>query len=118
DVLVARLRDAAQDYLEAREEDGSPSEPALRDIGWNFGDIFAKAADQIERDAQDAKRYRWLRDHNFGEFEDELALGYTVPFKAKIGHGPKAHQIDAAIDAAMIAYQHEVDAAMGAADEG
>lgn len=57
-------------------------------------------------DAEDARRYRWLRDRGFGFAHDEFSRGISVsrwgywPYDSDAGH---AAVCDAAIDAAMLA---------------
>src|SRR5208282_6014399 len=75
--------------------------------------LLADAADRIERDAQDAKRYRWLRIMwwNFG------SSNYPVP--SKFGGKEFWSHLDAfaAVDTPD-KLNAAIDAAMGAADEG
>lgn len=83
-------------------------------------EAIATTAKPPSGDAEDARRYRWLRDRGFGFAHDEFSRGISVsrwgywPYDTDAGH---AAVCDAAIDAAMLATcpsDAEFDAAIDA----
>lgn len=112
--VIAKLLDAANYYRCAREEDGSPSEVALRDLGYNHGDLFQIAADTLETLRQDAYRYRRIRRHlEIRQVENMkgerhpglvISIGMTYldckTFRTKEHEDELGEKLDDAIDAA------------------